>query len=193
MLLLAGLCVAAWGATTWKLALKSGTVMVCDAPPIVIQGAYLFRGIDGKDASVAAAEVDVEETGRLNKVDPKPRWRETSRTNNKLPVTADIVALSDSNFDSEVLRSEVPVLVDFWAAWCKPCKRMEPAMAAVAERYAGKVTVGRLDVDENEATTRRYGIGSYPTLLLFREGAVVGRITGAVGEDAIARMLDARR
>lgn len=199
LVLVAAVCLLVPGATTWKLVLKDGTTIVCDAPPIVVQGACLFRGVDGKDGSVAADQIDQEQTGRANRVDPKPRWREIGRSVQQKPQAAeppvreggDVLALGDSNFDAEVLHSGVPVLVDFWATWCGPCRKLAPTVDAIASQYAGKVTVGRLDVDQSRATADRYGIRSYPTLLLFQNGAMVGRLVGAVGRDEVARLLDA--
>jgi thioredoxin 1 len=199
LVLLAAACVVVPGAATWKLVLKDGTTIVCDAPPIVVQGSCLFRGIDGKDGSVAADRIDQEPTGRANRVDPKPRWREIERLVQQKPQASEaparesgsVLALGDSNFDAEVLHSRVPVLVDFSATWCGPCRKLAPTIDAVANQYAGKVTVGRLDVDRSPATADRYGVRTYPTLLLFQNGAAVARVVGAVGRDEVARLLDA--
>lgn len=88
--------------------------------------------------------------------------------------------LTDANFDQEVLNSDKPVLVDFWAVWCAPCKMIAPAIEELAQEYEGKVKVGKLDVDHNHGVAIRYGIRSIPTLLIFKDGKVVDQIVGAV-------------
>jgi thioredoxin 1 len=100
-----------------------------------------------------------------------------------------IVELSDANFDQEVLKSEQPVLVDFWAAWCGPCKALAPTVDDIAIQYAGKVKVGKMDVDRNMATPVRYGIRGIPALLLFKDGKVADQIVGYVPKDIIERSL----
>jgi thioredoxin 1 len=100
-----------------------------------------------------------------------------------------IVELSDANFDQEVLSSEQPVLVDFWAAWCGPCKALAPTVDEIATQYAGKVKVGKMDVDRNMATPVRYGIRGIPALLLFKDGKVADQIVGYVPKDIIERSL----
>lgn len=103
---------------------------------------------------------------------------------------ANILTLKDSNFDTEVLKSEVPVLVDFWAEWCGPCKMMAPTVDAIAGEYAGKLKVGKVDVDENGGTAMRYNIRGIPTLLLFKGGQVVEQRVGAVGKSDVVKMLE---
>ncbi len=110
--------------------------------------------------------------------------RETASHHNTLTFT-------DDGFDRDVLRSEVPVLVDFWAEWCGPCRMMAPTIELVAAEYAGKVKVGKLDVDSNGGTAMRYNIRGIPTLLLFKGGRVVEQRVGAVGKSEVLKMLDA--
>jgi thioredoxin 1 len=100
------------------------------------------------------------------------------------------VDFTDASFDQDVLRSEIPVLVDFWAEWCGPCRQMAPTIEAVAAEYAGKLKVGKLDVDSNGNTAMRYNIRGIPTLLLFKGGRVVDQRVGAVGKSEVQRMLD---
>ena len=100
-----------------------------------------------------------------------------------------IVELSDANFDQEVLKSEQPVLVDFWAAWCGPCKALAPTVDEVATQYAGKLKVAKMDVDRNQATPMRYGIRGIPALLLFKGGKVADQIVGYVPKETIDRSL----
>ncbi|MBV8631195.1 MAG: thioredoxin [Silvibacterium sp.] len=100
-----------------------------------------------------------------------------------------IVELSDATFDQEVLQSEQPVLVDFWAAWCGPCKALAPTVDEIATQYAGRVKVAKMDVDRNQATPMRYGIRGIPALLLFKGGKVAEQIVGYVPKDTIERSL----
>jgi thioredoxin 1 len=101
-----------------------------------------------------------------------------------------IQTFTDASFDQEVLRSEVPVLVDFWAEWCGPCRMMAPTIDVVANDYAGKIKVGKVDVDANGDTAQRYNIRGIPTLLLFKGGRVVEQRVGAVGKSEVQKMLD---
>jgi thioredoxin 1 len=98
---------------------------------------------------------------------------------------------TDATWDSEVLNSEVPVLVDFWAEWCGPCRMMSPTVDAIADAYAGRVKVGKLNVDDNGATGMRYNVRGIPTLLLFKGGKVVEQKVGAVGKSDLQKMIDA--
>jgi thioredoxin 1 len=105
----------------------------------------------------------------------------------------DVVTLQDSTFEQEVLKSETPVLVDFWAVWCGPCKAIAPAVDEIAREYKGKVKVAKVDVDHEQQTAQRFGIRSIPTLLLFKGGRVVDTIVGAVPKsklvDAISKVV----
>ena len=93
--------------------------------------------------------------------------------------------VTDASFDQEVLKSEQPVLVDFWAAWCGPCKMIAPAVEKIAETYAGKLKVAKVNVDQNGATPSRYGIRGIPALLFFKGGKVADQIVGYVPQEAI--------
>jgi thioredoxin 1 len=96
-----------------------------------------------------------------------------------------VLEVSDANFDEEVLRSEQPVLVDFWAVWCGPCKAIAPIVDGVAAAYAGKIKVAKVNVDQNGATPSRYGIRGIPALLFFKDGKVADQIVGYVPQDVI--------
>jgi len=98
--------------------------------------------------------------------------------------------VSDNSFESDVLKSEKPVLVDFWAAWCAPCRMLAPTVEAVAERYAQSARVVKLNVDDNPAISQRYGIKGIPTLILFKNGKEEERVVGATSKEAISRMID---
>jgi thioredoxin 1 len=98
--------------------------------------------------------------------------------------------VGDQNFETEVLNSSVPVLVDFWAAWCAPCRMLAPVVEAIAEQYEGKAKVVKLNVDENMATSGKYSIKGIPTLLLFKEGIVKEQIVGNTTKATISKMMD---
>ncbi len=101
-----------------------------------------------------------------------------------------VVEFTDQNFDQEVLKSDKPVLVDFWATWCAPCRMMTPAVEGIADQYAGRAKVGKLNVDENLSVTSRYNIRGIPALLLFKNGQVAEQLVGATSKDTIAKMLE---
>ena len=93
---------------------------------------------------------------------------------------ADVLTIGDENFGKEVLESDQPVLVDFWATWCAPCRAIAPAVEELATQFKGKVKVAKMDIDNNQDTPQQYGIRSIPTLLVFKGGKVVDQIVGAV-------------
>ncbi len=93
--------------------------------------------------------------------------------------------VTDESFTDDVINAGKPVLVDFWAAWCGPCRMIAPHVTAIAEEYGDKVSVAKMDVDDNPATPGQYGIVGIPTLMLFKDGEVVERITGALPKDKI--------
>src|SRR6266404_3564372 len=97
---------------------------------------------------------------------------------------------TDVAFDQEVLNSEVPVLVDFWAPWCGPCKAMTPTVDALAAEYAGKIKIGKMNTDENPATPMRYQVRGIPTLLLFKGGKVVDQRVGAMPKADVQKMIE---
>ncbi len=100
-----------------------------------------------------------------------------------------IIQVTDADFDEKVLKSDLPVLVDFWAAWCGPCRAIAPVIDQLAQEYDGKVIIAKMNVDENPATPGRFGIRAIPTLILFKDGKVVEQITGAVGKTVIENAL----
>ncbi len=101
-----------------------------------------------------------------------------------------IIEVSDSNFESEVVNSDVPVLVDFWAPWCGPCRAIAPMVEEISESYAGKIKVGKMNVDENQSTTMKFGIRSIPTLIMFKGGEAVDQIIGAVPKSEIEQVVE---
>jgi thioredoxin 1 len=96
-----------------------------------------------------------------------------------------LIHVTDAEFESQVLKADKPVLVDFWAGWCGPCLAIAPVIVELAGEYDGKVVVAKMDVDKSPATPGRYGIRAIPTLILFKDGQVVEQITGAVGKAVI--------
>ena len=101
-----------------------------------------------------------------------------------------IVHVNDANFDSEVLQSATPVLVDYWAEWCGPCKMIAPILEDVARDYSGKLKIAKLNIDDNQATPPKYGIRGIPTLMLFKNGNVEATKVGAVSKSQLAAFID---
>jgi thioredoxin len=105
-------------------------------------------------------------------------------------VSNDIIYLSDATFDQEVLKSSVPVLVDYWAEWCGPCKMIAPLLDEIATDFAGRLKVAKLNIDDNKAVPPRYGIRGIPTLMLFKNGAVEATKVGALSKSQLTAFLN---
>ena len=103
---------------------------------------------------------------------------------------SNLLAVTESNFDAEVIKSELPVLIDFWAEWCGPCKMIAPIVEELAKEYEGKLKVTKCDVDSNQGVAIKYGIRSIPTILIFNNGEVAEQIVGAVPKHHIVEKLD---
>ena len=101
-----------------------------------------------------------------------------------------IYELTDKNFKAEVLQSDKPVLVDFWAEWCGPCKAIAPTVGEIANEYNETIKVGKVNVDNNQQIAMEYGIRSIPSLLIFKNGTIVNQIVGSVQKDSITKLLD---
>ena len=101
-----------------------------------------------------------------------------------------ITNVSDDSFESDVLKADSPVLVDYWAEWCGPCKMIAPVLEEIAREYAGKIKVAKLNIDENTQTPRKYGIRGIPTLMLFKNGQVEATKVGAVSKSQLSAFLD---
>ena len=104
--------------------------------------------------------------------------------------SANVREFTDANFETEVLNSEVPVLVDFWAEWCMPCRMLAPTIDKLADSYAGKVKVGKLDTDSNREVAMKYGISAIPTVILFKDGEVAQKFVGLKQEREFKEALD---
>jgi thioredoxin 1 len=98
--------------------------------------------------------------------------------------------VTDQDFDQKVMQSDKPVLIDFWAEWCVPCHMVSPVVEEIARDHAGALSVGKLNVDDNPETARRYGVMSIPTLIVFKDGQEKARVVGARGKDAILREIE---
>jgi thioredoxin 1 len=101
-----------------------------------------------------------------------------------------IVVVKDDSFENEVLKSNIPVLVDYWADWCGPCKMVAPLLDDIAQEYVGKLKVAKLNIDENQATPPKYGIRGIPTLMLFKNGDVAATKVGAVNKSQLTAFID---
>jgi len=102
---------------------------------------------------------------------------------------ADLLHVSDATFEEEIIKADIPAMVDFWAEWCGPCKMVGPAVESLAKEYEGKIKIAKMDVDENRETPAKFGIRSIPTLILFKEGKVAHTIIGAVPKGDIEEEL----
>lgn len=102
----------------------------------------------------------------------------------------DEVTLTDQNFDEEVMKSTIPVLVDFWAVWCNPCRIQDPILEEIAKELSGKVKIGKLNVDENPTQTMKYGVMSIPTIMIFKQGTVVKQYIGVQSKETFMTELN---
>jgi len=101
-----------------------------------------------------------------------------------------VLQLSDDSFEKDVLQSDLPVLVDFWASWCAPCKAIAPVVDALADQFDGKIKIAKLNVDDNPATPGQYGVRGIPTLILFKDGSVVDQVVGAVPKNQLEGLIN---
>jgi thioredoxin 1 len=113
----------------------------------------------------------------------------TRRAKEPTMASEHLTTITDSNFEHEVLKSSQPVLIDFWATWCGPCRAIAPVVEALAKEYTGKLKVGKIDIDQNPKVPTQYDVRSIPTLLVFKEGKVVGQIVGAVPRPKIEDLI----
>lgn len=105
-------------------------------------------------------------------------------------MAGNVVEFTDANFEEEVVKSDLPVLVDFWAPWCGPCRMIAPSIETLSTEYAGKVKIGKLNTDDNTDVSARFGIRSIPTLLIFKGGEVVDQLVGALPKEKIAERIN---
>ena len=128
--------------------------------------------------------------GTKNRVDPT-RQAVCGKCRSPLAVEVSPLIVTDQNFAAEVEKSPLPVLIDFWAAWCGPCRMVAPVIEQLAKELSGKVRVGKLDVDANQATAGRFRVQSIPSLLIFKDGKEVDRVVGVQSKEAILQRLQA--
>ena len=154
-------------------------------------------------ARIPLVQLTLRRAGAEKPVDTKPAYRNNSlrlrlcmpqallvSTQGYRAMSGNVLDLTDANFQSEVLASDQPVLVDFWAPWCGPCKMIAPTVNAVAEEFLGKARVGKLNTDDNPKTATAYNISAIPALLVFKGGQVVDRFVGVVNKDKLATSLN---
>ena len=105
-------------------------------------------------------------------------------------MSSDIVSVTDDSFEEDVLKSEIPVLVDYWAEWCGPCKMIAPILEEIVSEYAGKLKIAKLNIDENSATPPKFGIRGIPTLMIFKDGDVEATKVGALSKSQLTAFID---
>jgi thioredoxin 1 len=116
--------------------------------------------------------------------------RQAKALKEKMMAANGLVEFTDRNFEEQVLKSDKPVLVDFWATWCMPCRAIAPAMEAVAQQFSGRAVVGKINVDDNLDVTTRYRITGIPALLLFKNGQVAEQLSGVRSKEEVAKMVE---